>query len=405
VAPTALLLVLAAVSTVADGRPVDRVVLADGRELEGHVVYEDAERVILLEASREREIDRADVQSVDSVVRTLGELHERLDRVPEGNLAGRLELARFARARGLSGEAELLAWGVLALDPTNAEAHELLGHRLRGETWYVQDGNRRRRFADLAELRRDWGDAWELATTHYAVRTNLALRDAVRATLDLERTYRDVYAFLAPELGLLDVVRPLSARIHADEASFPETAGNRRSYFSRPEEALIVNASGGYDPAQLVHEGVHQFLWATGEGRRAGVAEVPPWLSEGLAEYAAAGIVGAPGRLSIVPGRGVLAHHFRRHAQADDPHSLSRVLAFGSSDFTGSSNVDLKYAQAYTLVHFLLDGQDGAHRDAFFDFLRSAWEGKASMTHFKSAIGVRERDLERAWTAHVEERA
>ena len=77
------------------------------------------------------------------------------------------------------------------------------------------------------------------------------------------------------------------------------------------------------------------------------------------------------------------------------------MLNFASGDFHDSSNVDLKHAQAYTLVHFLLHGDEGRHRAGFFAFLRGAYAGKASSTDFKSAIGAPMEELEAGWTAHV----
>jgi hypothetical protein len=149
---------------------------------------------------------------------------------------------------------------------------------------------------------------------------------------------------------------------------------------------------------------VHQLLWASGAGQRAGRAEVPGWLDEGLAVYLAAGARGEPGKLSVAPG-GTVPDMFREHAGAKKPFDLSRVLAFGSDDFAASSDLSLKYAQSYTLVHFLLHGDGEKHRPGFFDFLRGCWNGKSSMTDFKRAIGVREADLERAWSAYAAQKA
>lgn len=396
----ALPLLLVPALPVATQRPEDEVRLVTGRALSGHVVFEDEQRLILLQGTREREVRKDRIEGFDSVLHALGTALDRLSALDEGEVTGLLDLARYCRSSGLPGEAEVLAWSVLVRAPDNAEAHELLGHRRRGDSWGVRSSGQNHRFEDLARLRDDWGEAWELSTTHYEVRTNLPLEDAARLALDLERIYRGLYAFLGSELELRDVTRPMRAWVHADQSSFPESVGDRRSYFDPQQEALIVNAAGGYDPSTLVHEAVHQFLWATGAGRKGARTQIPGWLDEGLAEYFTGGIAGGKGRISVGPG-GILMHHFRQHATAEDPYDLSRVLAFGSDDFGGSSGLALKYAQSYTLVHFCLHGQNGAHRQGFFDFLRACWEGKSSMTDFKRAIGVRERDLEDAWSEYV----
>lgn len=397
---TTLASCLFALCALAGERPEDRVLLNDGREVRGHVVYEDDTRVIVRVGSREKELERGEVEGVDSVVRSLDVVLSRLERVTENDTASLLDLARYARDHKLPGESRLFAWAVLAFDPSDAGAHELLGHRLRGETWHVRTSGRSYRFEDLHELRTGWGHAWEFETTHYVVRTDLELPDAVRIALDLERTYRDLYKMLAPELTLRDVLVPLRAQVHAEEVAFPESAGNRRSYFYPLEETLFVNASGGYEPHALVHEAVHQFLWGTGQRQSSGVAVLPSWVDEGLAEYYAAGISGVPGRLSVSAGA-VFPHHFREHREAPKPYKLGRILALDVGDFSASSNLNLKYAQAYTLVHYLMHGGGPELRTGFFDYLRSCWKGKASSTHFKKAVGVKERELQERWTAYV----
>jgi hypothetical protein len=77
------------------------------------------------------------------------------------------------------------------------------------------------------------------------------------------------------------------------------------------------------------------------------------------------------------------------------------VLNFGSSDFAVNARADLKYAQAYTLVHFGLESDKGALRDRFLDFMRSARRGQSSQTHFADAMKMDDAKIERAWQAHV----
>ena len=76
-------------------------------------------------------------------------------------------------------------------------------------------------------------------------------------------------------------------------------------------------------------------------------------------------------------------------------------MTFDSTDFLASSRADLKYAEAYTLVHFLLHAENGRRRPGFIAFLKSAFKGQASQTHFKDAIGGTDAEIERAWRAYV----
>jgi hypothetical protein len=77
------------------------------------------------------------------------------------------------------------------------------------------------------------------------------------------------------------------------------------------------------------------------------------------------------------------------------------VLNFSTSDFHASSKVDLKYAEAYTLVHFFLHGDQGQHWEAFDEVLVGAYAGKCSSTYFEQCLDLPERDFEQAWHAYV----
>ena len=168
----------------------------------------------------------------------------------------------------------------------------------------------------------------------------------------------------------------------------PEPA---EGFYSPGERAIVVDLSardGGVE-----HFVVHAFV-------QAGFERCPVWLDEGLAQYMEAALTGKPGELVIVPGRRDKGG-FATHAKAKKPYRLNRVLNFQSDDFHASTKQHLKYAQAYTLVTFSLHGGQGAYRDGFFTYLRSAYAGKDSSTHFKKAIGVKEKELEKAWAEYV----
>jgi hypothetical protein len=384
-------------------RKPDVVTLQGGAQLEGYVIYEDDSSLVLRVGSRERRLELKDVAEVRSATRSLAELFAALDAHPPVGAAAYLDLARFCRMRSLEGECALFAWGAIASDPGCAEAHELLGHRKRGSTWSAPESGRWYPLERLTELRRDWGRAWELSTTHYRLRTNLPLREALDAALDLERGYRIWFALFGRDLRMEDVIEPLEVEVHADSASYPESTG-RGAYYDSAGRILQVDASGGFDRGALVHEAVHQLLAATAESPdRSPSGSVPGWLDEGLAELVRAGCTGAPGALRFDP-TGRDQGHFALHRAERKPYDLSRVLNFNAGDFAASSRADLKYAQAYTLVDFCMSAEEGRYRPSFVEFLRGVWRGQSSSTHFKNALGLKDNEIERAWKAWVAER-
>lgn len=381
-------------------RPKDQLTLRNGKIVHGHVRYEDERRVIVRVGTREREYGRAEVASVESVSAAMDELLKKLDGVGEQDTAALLALARFARDNRLPNEANLLAWCAIAVEPGLDAAHEFLEHRKRNGRRLVRIGKEEFPADDLRKPR-DWNHAWEFTTTHFELRTDLPLAEALGMALDLERLYRDLMGFLGPELVLHDVLEPMHADVHADEGSFPEALGGRRSYFLPETRTLHVNAGKGYDRWTLVHEATHQVLHCAALGERAGRGtSLPGWLDEGLAEYMAGNALGARGRLHARPG-GICAPHFQAQAKDDDPYDVGQLLQFSVDDFASSSNEALKYAQSYTFVHFLLHAEGQRHRPALMDYLRECWVGKSSSSTLLKSMDLSERELQKAWDAYV----
>lgn len=390
---------LALCAWIGDPRPPDVVELVGGRKLEGRVVYQDAEKLVLRVGSNDKDLAMKEVASVRSRAADLADVVKKWRALKPDDVAGTMQLADACKKQDLD-EAGVMAWDALAYDPWNEAAHVMLGHLKKDEGWSVREKTRVLEYEKLGNLRKDWNDAWVLPTTHYALRSNQKLVNAVAAAMDLECFYRSFFDLFQIELGLREVVEPMGAEVHADKKSFPESVGGRPAYFDPSANVLYVNAEGGVRRGDLFHEATHQILHNTAERVRSGRGDIPGWLNEGLAEYMAAGMSGPEARASFATGaldRG----HFRVHALAKDPYDLSRVLAFGSEDFGASSKADLKYAQSYTLVQFCLHGEYGKHRKAFLAFMRGTYEGHASGKDFKDAIGMRESELEKAWTAYV----
>lgn len=394
------LLLLVASIQVGVERPKDQLTLRNGKVVHGHVMYADERRLIVRVGTRDREYERAEVASVESGAQALDEVMAQLDHIDERDAEALLELARYARDHRLPNESRLLAWCAIAAAPQDARAHEFLEHRKRNGRMHVRIGREEFPVDELAQPR-DWNHAWQFATTHFELRTDLPLGEALGIALDLERFYGDLMDFLGPELVLRDVLVPMPAQVHGDEGSFPEALGGRRSYFLPDTRTLHVNASKAYDRWTLVHEATHQVLFCAASDDLGGRGvSLPGWLDEGLAEYMAANSKGARGRLDARPG-GICTPHFQTHAKAADPYEVSRLLNFSLDDFGSSSNEGLKYAQSYTFVHFLLHGEGERHRPALMEFLRQCWGGKSSSGALLDAVDLDKRELQAAWVGYV----
>lgn len=377
----------------------DRVLLRNGTSVEGRIVFDSPAKLILLQGTQEVEVEVGEVVEVRSVERSLTELLTRWHAASNNSAGARLELARFARAAELEGEAQLLALGALVLDPSFAAAHEFLGHTLIREVWHVRERKREVPFTQLDSARGDWKNAWQFQTLHYELRTNLPLAQAFTVAVELELLYRAFFTRFRPELGLRDVVERMAVHVHADQASYPGGSG-RIGFYDRDIDTLMQNAEKGFQPFVIAHEGTHQLLENTAVRTRASLGAIPGWIHEGLADTIAYSRSGPLGHAKYAP-KSSAAFYFSIHARAKKPYDLARVLTLEAADFSISSHIALGYAQSYTLVHYCLNGEQGKFRAGFFEFLRRCYEGKPSMTAFKSALNIKETEFEAAWHAYA----
>ena len=323
-----------------DARPLDRVDLADGTKIEGRVVFEDAKTVVVRVGTREREVERSDVKKVVSRAASQREAIERWLALGPVDYRGMLDLAAYCRRNDLLEEMRLIVWQVVLADPANAEAREFLGHESTKNGWLVREGARKVESDKYLKSHAAWNDAFELATTHFQLRTNAPMREAIALAFDLECLYQAFYALLGQELRLREVTEPLTANVHTDAKSYPGIATGRNAYCLAQTRTLEVNGAAGVDIGLLMHEGTHLLIYSTAEGTRAAAGAIPAWIDEGFAEYMSKGMDGGPGRLEFMKGAPWRAH-FQKHAQEKAPYDLSRLLNFDSADFLASANADL----------------------------------------------------------------
>jgi hypothetical protein len=143
------------VGAVVGARPVaaDVLTLADGRLVEGTVVKDgDVYRVV----SRfgEAEFPAREVRDWAKSPSLEGEWRERSAKLAPDDHAGRAALAAWLVASGRVTEGRAVAEQVLASDPENAVAHEVLGHVRHRGAWMSPDDAKR---ADGLERH---GDRW-----------------------------------------------------------------------------------------------------------------------------------------------------------------------------------------------------------------------------------------------------
>jgi hypothetical protein len=114
----------------------DVVVLTDGKRLEGKVLEETDEHVVIETTFQgTRTVPRAKVRSVDTSTPPLREQLAARAREADGDPASLWELHGWARRQGFKEELGEIARRVVELDPGHARARRALGHERVGGQW------------------------------------------------------------------------------------------------------------------------------------------------------------------------------------------------------------------------------------------------------------------------------
>jgi len=124
----------------------------------------------------------------------------------------------------------------------------------------------------------------------------------------------------------------------------------------------------------LQHEGFHQFAWHTiGPG-------LPVWLNEGLAQYFENGVL-HDGGMTLGLSSGPTIQAVRSAIGSGDAMSMIAMMRITNDQWAQTlqrnpERASLMYAQAWSVVYFLINGQDGVHKPKLIEYLQRLSEGE-----------------------------
>ncbi len=400
----ALLLLLPAQAGLTFPNPPDRFELMDGRTLEGVLLRRDEEGFHIAQKSRIRVIPEKNVRKVEGPRVAFPDYITRLRltfRKKPVDPEATLRLAAWCREHGLLRDERIHLLRTVLLDPGNSTAHKALGHRFLGGRWRVptpQGGLVS--WAETLRQRKSSASPWKITTSHFTIRAAGDLEEALDLASSLEILYDAFFEMFQARTGFYEVREPVSILVYPGEKDFPRQSGTFQVYFDPGTREVRTFFRDGR-AVSINHEVTHALLHVTIREFERDEPMAPGWLNEGLANYMAVALAGNPEAPHFEPGRRSPVF-FQIQANHPHPDSIIRVLTYKSGEFTSTTNSDLKYAQSYTLVYFLLHSSDPGLREGFFRFLRSVYSRQGSMSHFKKAMGIRNLDpLEARWRAYV----
>jgi len=389
-------------SVVLAGAGPDSVKLAKtGKVLEGRVVFDGKDEVVLRTNGKDQRIPRADIAELHSLEQSLSKI---LDRDLKGADAASLaEIAKACEQSGLDREAKNFWLRVLIADPKNEAAVKALDAQVVKDEIKVPLGKEKRKIADLAARQASWKDAFEITSTHFVLKTDLDLPLALDLSLALERNYRRFYETLAQPLEIFVFDEDPEVYVYGKAADFPVApVKGDPIWFAPGINRLNVLAENDPNVRDVVHELIRMLLFNSLRRSAGATAQVPQWTAAGIAELFA---IAAPaerfGAWSEIGVPDATAFALAKRANLD----LSRVFNAGINDFNGSARSAEMTASGYSLVHFLVFGKDGALRAGYGKFLREGAKGKISLGAFTDAIGLSRKEIESEWRAYVEANA
>jgi hypothetical protein len=221
------------------------------------------------------------------------------------------------------------------------------------------------------------------SSEHFEVYTT---GDAAKAR-DALNYFERIHAFFSEELKIAPKTQtPMRLIVFSSDREFAPYRPNERAaayYQPGPDRDYIVIGSLDAESYPIVvHEYWHLVV------RHLGVAELPPWMSEGWAEYYS---TIEPRGDSIAVGRASLGR-LQELSRSGTLMPLDRLLAVRreSPEYNDERQMSQLYAQSWALVHMLLAGKDYVQQAP--TFLRLMLAGTDSATAIVSAYG---RPLER----------
>jgi len=192
-------------------------------------------------------------------------------------------------------------------------------------------------------------------------------------------------------------------------------------HYGAPFDAITLHTDAG-DPGgladSLIHEAAHQL---TDQRLFSGDALASRWVAEGLAHYFGfthedesggfqRGVVGGKSAELIRGARGGGAdcraalqsgRKAFKQAGAKAGALVERVISIRDPNRFYGDEAPLNYAVSWLLVHYLLDGDDGARADGFVRYLERERRGQGGPEALYRETGLGPAELGAAVTGHV----
>ena len=234
------------------------------------------------------------------------------------------------------------------------------------------------------------------ASKHYDVHTNLAMDKAREMAAHMDAVFEEyTKRFVAFGKGTtprmpLYLLRTQKEYLAFMQSKSVDATGTGGIFFIRPDAkglaTWVEDRPSWITLETLQHEGFHQFAYACIG------TKLPLWVNEGMAEYFGDAIlVDKRLRVGICPNRRVQA--IKQALAEGKTFEFDELLAMQPGKWhqtlvRSPERGRLQYDQSWSMVYFLIHGDDGRYRAAFEKYLSVVAKGMDSTTAFKHAFGA-----------------
>ncbi|MEX2212665.1 MAG: DUF1570 domain-containing protein [Phycisphaeraceae bacterium] len=236
------------------------------------------------------------------------------------------------------------------------------------------------------------------ASTHYDIHTNVAMDKAREIGRHMDAVFEEYtkrfHAFgkgATPRMPLY-LLKTQQEYLDFMRGKGVDATGTGGIFFIRPDAKGLAtwldNRPSWITLETLQHEGFHQFAYACIG------TKLPLWVNEGMAEYFGDAIlVDKRLRVGICPNRrlqSVKQAVIDRKTIDFDELLTTQPGKWHQTLVRSPERGRLQYDQSWSMVYFLIHGEDGRYRAAFEKYLTVVAKGMESGEAFKHAFGAKD---------------
>ena len=248
-------------------------------------------------------------------------------------------------------------------------------------------------------------------TDHWELRTDLPVDDVQHVGELLDSCYEVYRTYLSnlPQIrnekleawvfsNRKDYIENVQSQTRGDSGVVASTGGMFIN-LGEGKQILAVDASGGWQEFEETakHEAFHQFQYSRFR------STVPPWLSEGLAEYFShsAYING-----EIIPGQPTKKDItlLKRAIQNNSVTPFIDFMRMNKQEWGQRMKLsNLQYSQAWSMVHFLVHGEEGRNASEMDHFLKLIQDGMYHEEAFVKAFNTSDLvSFQNVWMEYID---